>query len=42
MSTPSEPNAPLWKRLAWLAAIWMASVAFLGAIAWIIRLWLKG
>ncbi|WP_128891074.1 DUF2474 domain-containing protein [Erythrobacter sp. HKB08] len=34
------PEAPLWKRLAWMAAIWLASVALLGAIAWLIRLWL--
>ncbi|MDZ4275346.1 MAG: DUF2474 domain-containing protein [Erythrobacter sp.] len=35
------PEPPLWQRLAWMAGIWLASVAFLGAIAMIIRFWLK-
>lgn len=34
-------EAPLWKRLAWMAAIWVMSVAALGAVALIIRTWLK-
>jgi hypothetical protein len=33
-------RSPLWKRLAWLAAIWAASVAVLGAVAYGIRFWL--
>ena len=33
---------PLWRRLAWMAAIWLASVATLGAVAWLLRLWIKG
>ncbi|MEW9856098.1 DUF2474 domain-containing protein [Novosphingobium sp. M1R2S20] len=34
-------EAPLWKRLAWLLAIWCASVAVLSVVAWVIRIWLK-
>ena len=33
---------PLWERLAWMAGIWAASVAALGAIAFLLRLWLNG
>jgi len=32
---------PLWKRLAWMAAIWAMSVAVLGVVAFTIRLWLR-
>jgi hypothetical protein len=34
-------NGPLWKRLAWMAGIWTASVLALGVLAEIVRLWLR-
>jgi hypothetical protein len=35
------PDA-LWRRLAWMAAIWLASVAAISAVAAVIRWWLLG
>jgi len=32
----TEP-APLWKRLAWFALLWTASVVALGAVSLLIR-----
>lgn len=31
----------MWKRFGWFVLIWAASVAVLGAVAWLIRLALK-
>ena len=37
-----EPiKAPLWQQLGWLVIIWVASVAVLGAVALLIRIWLR-
>jgi hypothetical protein len=31
----------VWKRIGWMLLIWSASVAALGAVSLILRLWLK-
>ena len=33
-------QSPLYKRLLWMAAIWLASVSVLAIVAYVIRLWL--
>ena len=35
-----RPEPPLAKRLLWLAGIWGASVAVIGLVGYLIRLWL--
>lgn len=34
-------QAPLWKRILWMVAIWVFSVAVLGLLTGIIRFWLS-
>jgi hypothetical protein len=36
-----QNELPLWRRLAWMAAIWAASVLVLGVVTGVIRLFLK-
>jgi hypothetical protein len=35
-----ESPPPLWKRLAWFIALWLAGVATVSAVAYSIRLWI--
>ena len=41
MDTTDTPPGPLWRRLAWMAAIWAASVSALAVVAGVIRFWLR-
>jgi hypothetical protein len=39
--TSPSVSGPWWKRLAWMAVIWGASVAALGMVTLALRWWLK-
>ncbi len=41
MATTKTEAPLLWKRLAWMAAIWAASVAVLGVVAMLLKAWLR-
>lgn len=36
----TEEAGPLWKRAAWFLGLWVAGVAALGTVAFVLRLWL--
>ncbi|WP_375410230.1 DUF2474 domain-containing protein [uncultured Methylobacterium sp.] len=42
MVPPDAGQGPLWRRLAWFALIWAASVVALGIVGFVLRSWLKG
>ena len=37
----ADLSSPLWKRLGWMALIWLSSVLVLGLVAGVIRWWLR-
>ena len=38
---PEAAPSPLWRRLAWFLALWIASVLALGVVVYVIKLALK-
>ena len=36
-----EEKKPLWQRLGWLVAIWAGSVLALGAVSYLLRLFMQ-
>lgn len=39
--TESGEKKPLWQRLGWLVAIWAGSVLALGAVSYLLRLFMQ-
>lgn len=37
---PVSQPGPLWKRLLWFVGLWAAGVAVVGAVAYILKLWI--
>lgn len=37
---PEAPRPAFWRQLAWMVAIWAASVAVLAVVAKLLRWWL--
>ena len=37
----SDEKKPLWQRLGWLVAIWTGSVLALGAVSYLLRLFMQ-
>ena len=35
-----ETQGSLWKKWAWFVGLWMAGVAVVGAVGWLLRWWL--
>src|SRR5690606_30562330 len=40
VSLMASGPGPLWKRLAWFVFLWLAGLAVVGAVAWLLRLWI--
>ena len=41
VTIPERPRPPLWRRLAWFAALYCAGVGTVGVVAYGLRLWIK-
>ena len=42
VTIPERPTrSPLWKRIAWFVALYVAGVGSVGVVAYGLRLWIK-